>query len=107
MKSQDVRDILKKELEKGEKFSNLHGITRQNLKHFLVKPFKVYVDPDDLETEARKMWIVLTERKNPKEGYVIVYDPLERNWGVAEHHKDGKYILVVESETFEDALDDM
>jgi hypothetical protein len=38
-----------------------------------------YLDPDDLETEKREMWIVLQERPNPTEGYVVVYAPLVRN----------------------------
>jgi len=88
-------------------FNNFHGITRENLDSYLVKPFAVRVDSDDIETNPREMWIIAQERSRPEDGYVVVHDPLEGGWGIAEYESDGRYILVVGAESLADALDGM
>jgi hypothetical protein len=86
-----IRRVVNDEIAKGENFSNLHGITADTLERFLVPPFEVPVDPDDLETHIRPMWVVLQESANPTDGYVIVYDPAgHEHWGVAEHVRNGR-----------------
>lgn len=107
MNAQDIKNIIQKELGKETKFLNWHGISLLNIEQYLVEPFEILIDPDDLETEARNMWVVLTLRKSYEEGYVIVYDPLVKSWGVASHVKDGNFILDVAGESFYDALDSM
>ncbi len=90
-----IKTLVQKELERGEAFTNFHGITSENIRSFLIEPFLVRVDPDDLETQPREMWVVLQERNTPTDGYVIVFDPTTKRWGVAEHVDDGNYILVI------------
>jgi hypothetical protein len=50
------------------------------------------------------MWVVLQERPTPIDGYVVVYDPATRDWGVAEHAGDGDYTLVVSASSLAQAL---
>lgn len=54
-----IKVVLETELSRGEHFVNHHGITTENLSSVLVDPFLVWVDPDDLETQPRAMWVVL------------------------------------------------
>jgi hypothetical protein len=103
-----IRRAVHSEIAKREQFSNLHGITIENLERFLVAPFVVLVDPDDLMTQARRMWVVLQESADPKNGHVIVYDPDgPEHWGVAEHDRDGEYVLVAGESSLAKALDAM
>lgn len=88
-------------------FQNHHGITRENLDQFLVEPHEVLVDPDDLETEPRLMWVVLQERPDSAAGYSIVLDPLRDSWGVAERAQGGGATLLISAPTLAAALDGM
>ena len=101
-----VKSLVEAELRRGESFTNFHGITPATIRSFLVEPFAVTADPDDLETKPRVMWVVLQERRSPQEGYVIVYDPATSAWGVAEH-ADGRFTLVASAPTLAGALSGM
>jgi hypothetical protein len=105
--SSTVKRLLEDELARGEPFHNWHGITSENIRSFLVEPFAVWTDPDDLETRFRAMWVVLQECRKPTEGYVIVYDPLSKSWNVAEHVKGGDYIVVITGPSLARALEGM
>jgi hypothetical protein len=105
--SSTVKRLVEEELSRGDSFSSFHGITQPNLRLFLVEPFAVRTDPDDLETQASDVWVVLRERSTPTEGYVVVYDPATSGWGVAEHAGDGDYILVVSASSLAEALSGM
>ena len=65
------------------------------------------VDPDDLETSPRDMWIVLRERPLSDDGYVVVYDPLDSGWGVAEKVDTEAYVLIVCADSLAEALNRM
>jgi hypothetical protein len=100
-----IREGVRVELAKRDHFSNFHGITPDNLDSFLVEPFEAIVDPDDLETEAHPMWVVLQLSANPTDGYVVVYDPTAlQQWGVAEHMQGDEYVLVIAAASLADAL---
>jgi hypothetical protein len=101
-----IQQVVRDEIAKGQAFSNFHGITADNLEAFLVPPFEIMVDPDDLETQIRPMWVVLQVSASPKDGQVIVYDP-DGHWGVAEHVRDGDYVLVTAAPSLAEALDGM
>jgi hypothetical protein len=107
MDSSEVKKLLEEELSRGEPFNNWHGITPENVRSFLVEPFPVRADSDDLETQTRAMWIVLQERPKPTDGFVVVYDPLSKSWNVAEHVKGDDYILVITGPSLAQALDGM
>lgn len=103
----DVKKIVESEVKQLGKFLNYHGITLENLHHFLVDPFEIYVDPDDLETSPRNMWVVLQEYENIKKGYSIVYDPFTNSWGVAEYICENNYVLVICADNLQEALEGM
>lgn len=99
--------VLVAEQLRGAAFQNLHGITPDNVAQFLAEPFQALVDPDDLETSPRLMWIVLRERPSEDDGYAVVFDQEHGSWGIAEPLADGNYILVVSAETLSAALEAM
>jgi hypothetical protein len=84
MNAADIKRIVARELAKIEHVENAHGINRENVHKFLVEPFAVITDPDDTTSAPREMWVVLQGRGSAEQGYVIVYDPQENSWGVAE-----------------------
>jgi hypothetical protein len=102
----DIKNLVETELSRGEPFANFHGITPATIRSFLVEPFKVLADPDDLETPPRDMWVVLQERRT-SDGYVVVYDPSRKTWGVADRGSDGDYTLIVSASSLAGALDGM
>ena len=85
MDARDLRAIVDAELVRLGRFRNLHGITPDNIQQFLVEPFPVNVDPDDLETLPRDMWVVLQTAQNPTSGYCVAFDPASSGWSVVEH----------------------
>lgn len=107
MGPETVREIVREEVSKSLPFRNLHGITRESLNSYLAKDFAVRVNPDGRETNPREMRIAAQERAGPEDGYVVVYDPLEGGWGVAEHESDGRHILVIGAESLDAAPDGM
>lgn len=107
MDSSTIKSIVEDELARGDSFTSSHGITPSNLRSLLVEPFPVRTDPDDLETQPRDMWVVLQEKPTPTVGFVVVYDPATRDWGVAEHAGDGDYTLVVSASSLAQALSGM
>lgn len=107
MNKSTIMKLVEDELVRGGSFTSSHGITQDNLRSFLVEPFAVRIDPDDLEAQPRDMWVVLQERPTPTDGYVIVYDPMTRGWRVAEHTGDSGYTLVVSATSLAEALSGM
>jgi hypothetical protein len=104
MDSSTIKRLLEDELARGERFSNWHGFTPENLRSCLVEPFAVQVDPDDLETSPRMMWVVLQLSRKPTEAYRIVYDPLSKQWAVVEHVKDNEYVAIIFASSLAGAL---
>jgi len=107
MDSSTIKSLVERELQREKPYVNYHGISSANIRSFLVEPFTVRTDPDDMETQPRDMWVVLQERDTPTEGYVIVYDPLKKTWGVAEHTGNNRYTLVISVSSLSEALDGM
>ena len=50
---------------------------------------------------------MLQERRNPTDGYVVVYDPLRTKWIVAEHVRGDDYVAVIAGSSLAQALDGM
>jgi hypothetical protein len=108
MDVREVSQLVDAELSRGDAFENLHGITVKNVRQFLVPPYEATVDPDDGESAPRAMWVVLHERSTVGEGYVVVLDPLDGSWGVAEATAvRGGFIMVITADTMFGALDGM
>jgi len=53
------------------------------------------------------MWVVLQECLVPAQGYVVVYDPQNKSWGIAEHTDDNTYVLVTSAASLAEAISDM
>ncbi len=107
MNATQIKDIVTNELGRPQQFSNFHGITKNNVSSFIVEPLAVLVDPDDLESSLRQMWIVLQLNSDPTTGYVVVYDSSTNSWGVAEYTQNGEYILVISADSLAGALNEM
>lgn len=104
MDKNEIKKMVENEVNQLGPFVNYHGITLENLRRFLVEPFEIFVDPDDLETSPRYMWVVLQEFKNIKEGFAIGFDPYDSGWGLTEHVSDENYVMVSGADTFQEAL---
>ena len=107
MTRSEVETSIAREIERRDPFENYHGITLENLRSFLVEPFEATVDPDDLETEPRPMWLFLQLTQDPTQGYCVAYDPACSSWSVVEHVRDGTYIQVVAGDSLAKALSGM
>ncbi len=107
MNASEVEAKVQAELRTDHEFDNSHGITKENLHHFLVKPYSVHVDPDDLESAPRDMWVVLRELPGvPDQGYAIAYDPATGSWAVIEPTGIG-FVQVIGASTLAEALEGM
>jgi hypothetical protein len=104
--AEDVVRLVRREIAAGPVFHNLHGITSANLDSLLVPPYEIRVDPED-GSQPRPMWVVLAERRPADVAYLVVFDPADRTWGVAEPDGRGAFRLVVAAETFARALSAM
>jgi hypothetical protein len=104
--AEEVARLVREAIAAGPVFHNLHGITSANLESLLVPPYEIRVDPDD-GSQPRPMWGVLAERRPPDVAYLVVLDPADRTWGVAEPDGRGGFRLVVAAETFARALSAM
>jgi hypothetical protein len=105
MEHAGVASILEAELAALGEFQNFHGITKTNIRSLLVEPYRVLVDPDDLETEPREMWAFLQERSD--EGYILAFDPLLGSWSVVERTGGKAYVQVISSTSLAGALNGM
>lgn len=103
MNEAEIEFKTKQEIDDLGKFENFHGITKENIRAFLVKPYLVQVDPDDLETEIRDMWVVLS----PPSEMLVAFDPQQKIWAVIEPSSDENYIQVVFGASLSEALDGM
>lgn len=104
MIADEVRQLVSAQLDAGVDFENFHGITRENVASCLVEPYEILVDPDDLKTAPRLMWVVLHERRVAQEGYVVVFDPSDSSWGVAELTGEAAGTLIVSAASLARAL---
>ena len=109
MTAEEVARLVRQEIAAGPAFHNLHGITAANVESLLVAPYEIRVDPDDGSPapQPRPTWVVLAERRPPDVAYLVVLDPADRTWGVAEPDGRGGFRLVVAAETFARALSAM
>ncbi len=98
MNKQEIENILTGELSKQEEFDNWHGITRTNIKSFLVEPYPVTVISEMDGSNPREMWIVLSECKDESAGYLIAYCPSEQEWRLVEKLNDGRYLSDIEGD---------
>jgi len=106
---EEVRSRIHSAISELRTIDNLHGITAENLRSFLVDPHEISVDPDDgvADSPKRAVWVVLEERPRSGGGYVVVFDPSDDSWGVAERAPAGDWVLVAGADSLEQALNSM
>jgi hypothetical protein len=80
MNADKVKNIIQAELQSGETISNWHGLS---LNKCLVEPVLMDFEDSFNNGEIIKLWLVLEERPDEKDGYKIVYDPDENEFGLA------------------------
>lgn len=105
MEQAAVLSLIAAEIAQLGEFDNFHGITKVNAKSFLLEPYQVIVDPDDLETQPRDMWIVMREPR--PDGFLIAFDSLLKMWSVVERVSEGAYVQVISGSSLEEALNGM
>ncbi len=104
----DIKALVVAATDAARGFRNLHGVTPANLRSFVVdEPFKVTVDPDDLESAPRSMWVVLRFGSDLQDARFVVYDSASRGWAVAEQTPEGRSVAKVWGDSLSDVLDSM
>ncbi len=98
-----IKQLVQEQLANIGSFDNFHGLTKENLSSFLVDPYAVYVEPDDLETTKREMWVVLSVTSE----LFVAYDPLQNHWSIIEPYKNNGFVQVVSGETMVEVLNGM
>ena len=108
MDAREIAEFVEAELGRSDGLENLHGITKANVRQFLVTPYEVTVDPDDGESAPRRMWVVLHERAPVRGAYAVVLNPADLTWGVVEWTDSGERLtMVVAAATLFEALEGM
>lgn len=103
MTRDEASKLLEAELNRLHGFTNFHGITKENVRDFVVLPYRVRVDPDDLETSERDMWVVLNLAKEA----LIAIDPLTKNLSLLHSLPSGQYVQVITGAVLSEVLDGM
>ena len=87
-----VKHLAEAELAGAETFANLHGITSENIREFLVELVPVTVLWHGIGPGPREIWLVLHERET--DGYLIAFDPSSRMWGLVIGKPEDQFVLV-------------
>lgn len=102
--SERVRQEVRDQIARTKAFTNSHGITPDTLASCCVDPYPVTVDPDDLESRPREMWVAFKEPR--ADGLLVALDTLDGSWVVVEKTPRG-FIAVVSERTLWGALNGM
>lgn len=103
MNKRTIKQLIHAQVRNIGDFNNDHGLTKSSLPSFMVDPYPVPIEPDDLETATRDMWVAL----NPPGDYLVAYDPLVNGWSLLEPWKGNKFIQVISDESLEGVLNGM
>jgi hypothetical protein len=102
MKSEDIENIIKQEIDGRWDLSNAHGV---DLKQCLVTPCKQIYFSTNMK-EIFELWTVLEETPD-KKGYKIYFDELTNNFGLGTVVHKNKLICLGPYGTFLDTLESM
>jgi hypothetical protein len=80
MNSEQIKNIIQAELKGRDAIKNWHGVS---LEKCLVEPTLMDFEDSFNECEIVQLWLVLEERPDDKNGYKIVYDPSDGEFGLA------------------------
>ncbi len=98
-----TKEILNAELNRLDNYDNFQMLTKSNIKQFIVEPYEVTVNSDNLQVDDKNMWVVLKLNRNS----LIAIDVLEKEWFVLHPLQGGGFICSNGEETLVDALDAM
>ncbi len=85
MTPEQVASIIKSELDGKHSVPNWHGVS---LEKCLVNPVLTDLEDSFNDGNVVSMWLVLEERPDEKDGYKVVYDPVENEFGLATPGKN-------------------
>jgi hypothetical protein len=80
----EIRRLIESELVEAGEFRGSHGITSENIRRFLVKPYLARFEEPANERRRVELWVVLDEcEHDATEGYLVVFNDRTRAFGVA------------------------
>lgn len=103
MNRKSIESLIRARVRNIGDFNNDHGLTKSSLPFFMVDPYPVWVEPDDLETAPREMWVALDTPGD----YLVACDPLLNGWSLIEPWKGDRFVQVISGERLEGVLDGM
>src|SRR5258706_8070647 len=81
MTTNDISEIIKRELEANEDFVNPHEIDLKN--SLLNPPIKMILKDSFNDNKEEEFWVVLEEDKENHKGYKIIFDENNKKFGLA------------------------
>lgn len=101
----EIKDLINNEIKSNYSITNLHGV---DLKKCLVEPFLKVFEKSFREGEFDDLFVVLKEYPQGTEGYLIVYNPREKLFGLGLQGQTKKCpLLLGYYDTFLEALQGM
>jgi len=108
MKPEEIVRQLEREIDEAKALENMHGITLNNVRHFLVAPYQEVVFSENPNETPTEMWIVLHEFSDPSEGYRIGLYTKDGGWYLIEVDSRGRaYSDTFGGNSFIEALNNM
>jgi len=102
--SRKVANIIQAELDQKGSALNWHGVS---LDRCLLDPVLRQFEDSFNDGEVLKMWLVLEENPETLDGYKIVYDPEENEFGLALSGKGALPVFIGYYGSFVDTLEGM
>jgi hypothetical protein len=90
MDGKEIKKRVEREISKASVIENSHGITLENIRNFLVEPYKDSVFGEDPNDPPKDMWIVLHECSDPFDGWRIGLNPETNEWCLVETDSRGR-----------------
>ena len=108
MKPDEIRQQIEREIDEAKALDNMHGITLNNVREFLVNPYKEIVFGEDPNEPPKEMWVVLHETSDPSKRYRIGLDLGSGEWCLIESDSHGRaYSDTLGGNSFIEALNGM
>lgn len=103
MTAKDIQKIIKDDLESNPKFFNPHNI---DIKRCSVEPKKLKFENSFSNGELLDLWLVLKEKPDSNDGYLIIYNEQNSKFGLAIYGKNEPVFIGYQG-TFTETLSGM